>query len=71
MSDHEFELTDEAEFEDVVDTEPTTEAVDVLGTPIGDVIARARGGVVTGVMWQTATGFLHDDIGHDDEGFGF
>ena len=43
---------DDAEFDPVERVEPTTEAVDVFGSPLGDVIATARGGLLTGLRWR-------------------
>lgn len=32
--------------------EPTTDAVDVIGSPLGDLIASSHGGLLTGVAWR-------------------
>jgi methylated-DNA-[protein]-cysteine S-methyltransferase len=52
MSDLEEEFEDHFEPDVAHEVEPTTEAVDVIGTPIGDLIASCRSGLLTGVMWR-------------------
>lgn len=53
MAEDEFE-SDVEDFEpDVAHTdEPTTDAMDVIGSPLGDLIASSHGGLLTGVTWR-------------------
>jgi methylated-DNA-[protein]-cysteine S-methyltransferase len=55
MSEEEFDSdSDSDDFEpDVARAdEPTTDAVEVIGSPLGDLIASSHGGLLTGVAWR-------------------